>query len=164
MSQSNCSDCPLAARREFIGGITRILSSVMVASHVWPGSAVAVEYLVGRKRGDLVVYPIPGDDGATIDRDAQVIVVRHRQAVFAFARTCPHQNTALRWQGSEMRFKCPKHNSRYEPDGRFIDGRATRGMDRFAIWRDGANIVVDPTQVFKQDEDPRGWESARVDL
>lgn len=166
MKKHDCNDCPLAGRRAFLGEAAQVVTGVFVATGLWPRSAeaFAITYVSGRPSNDTVVYPIPTADGATIDRNAQVILVRYQQRLFAFARTCPHQNTALRWRVNEMRFKCPKHDSRYEADGRFIDGRATRGMDRFAISADGANVVVDTSRVFKQDEDPGGWESARVDL
>jgi Rieske Fe-S protein len=142
------------------------MSGVMLAAGLWPRSAhgFVIGYGSGTAHRELVVYPIPASDGAMIDRDAQLILVRYQESVFAFARTCPHQNTALRWRENEMRFRCPKHDSRYQPDGRFIDGRATRGMDRFAVSREGGNVVVDTSRLFKEDDDPAGWEAARVDL
>src|SRR5438874_1263345 len=39
-------------------------------------------------------YPIPSADGVTIDRKAQVIVVRYQQHLYAFNLACPHENTA----------------------------------------------------------------------
>ena len=58
--------------------------------------------------------------------------MRFQGVVYAFNLSCPHQNTALKWQPDDQRFQCPKHKSRYQPDGTFISGRATRGMDRLA--------------------------------
>jgi nitrite reductase/ring-hydroxylating ferredoxin subunit len=109
-------------------------------------------------------YPIPAADGARIDRDAEVILVRWRGAVYAFALACPHQNTVLRWQPAESRFQCPKHKSKYRPDGSFIEGRATRGMDRYAIRREGGTVVVDLRTLHEQDEDAAGWAAAVVRL
>jgi Rieske Fe-S protein len=77
---------------------------------------------------------------------------------------CPHQNTALRWIEKDHRFQCPRHHSKYEPDGTFISGRATRSMDRYAIRREGANIVVDFSTLHEQDTDPAGWSAALVHL
>jgi nitrite reductase/ring-hydroxylating ferredoxin subunit len=107
-------------------------------------------------------YPIPAADGASIDRSHQVILVRSRSQVFAFALSCPHQNTALKWLPKDGRFQCPKHESRYKPDGTFIDGRATRNMDRFAIRLDAGSVVVDLSKWFQSDRDPHGWASAVV--
>ena len=116
------------------------------------------------RSGDARTYPIPAADGVTIDRDSQVILVRSANTVFAFALSCPHQNTALRWNEHDHRFQCPKHKSKYQPDGTFISGRATRAMDRYAIKRDGANVVIDLATVYEQDKDAAGWGAAAIHL
>ena len=103
-------------------------------------------------------------DGATIDKKEQVILVRFQGVVYAFNLSCPHQNTALKWDAADQRFQCPKHKSKYQPDGTFISGRATRGMDRLAIRRDGETVVVNVDVMFEQDKDPAGWTAARVTL
>jgi Rieske Fe-S protein len=118
--------------------------------------------VAGRK---LLSYPVPATDGADIDRGNEVILVRYRNEVFAFNLSCPHQNTALRWNETDMRFQCPKHHSQYQPDGEFITGRATRNMDRLAIRRDETNnIVVDPDTLYRSDEDAAEWKAAVVKL
>ena len=58
----------------------------------------------------------------------------------------------------------PQQKSRYQPDGTFISGRATRGMDRLAVRRDGAEVVVNVETLFKQDVDLAGWTGAVIDL
>jgi Rieske Fe-S protein len=118
----------------------------------------------GGRRGTGVRYPIPSEDGAQIDRDNQVILVRWEGAVYAFALSCPHQNTALRWRDKDGRFQCPKHKSKYSPDGTFLSGRATRGMDRFAISREGDEVVVDLAVLHEQPDDPAAWDGAVVRL
>ena len=47
-------------------------------------------------------------------------------------------------------------------DGSFIDGRATRAMDRLAIRRDGTALVVDLDTLIQQDEHPAEWTAAFV--
>ena len=117
-----------------------------------------------RVQGTDVTYPIPTADGATIDKEEQVILVRFQGVVYAFNLSCPHQNTALKWIAEDQRFQCPKHKSRYEPDGTFISGRATRGMDRLAIKRNGDVVVVNVDVMFQQDKDLAGWTAAKVTL
>ncbi len=51
-----------------------------------------------------------------------------------------------------------------EPDGTFISGRATRGMDRLAIKRNGDVVVVNVDVMFQQDKDLAGWTAAKVTL
>ncbi|MEP7087689.1 MAG: hypothetical protein ABI884_10315, partial [Gemmatimonadota bacterium] len=59
---------------------------------------------------------------------------------------------------------CPKHHSKYRPDGVFIEGRATRGMDRLAIQRQGPTLLVDLDKMFKEDEDGAAWTAAVISL
>jgi Rieske Fe-S protein len=68
----------------------------------------------------------------------------------------------LKWKAKDSRFQCPKHKSKYEPDGTFISGRATRGMDRFGLRRSGAEIVVDLSKVYQEDKDKAAWDAAAV--
>jgi nitrite reductase/ring-hydroxylating ferredoxin subunit len=107
-------------------------------------------------------YAIPPVDGAQIDKDNDAILVRSQGNVYVFARACPHQNTALRWESKDNEFECPKHHSKYRPDGTFIEGRATRGMDRFAVRRDGANVVADLDKLYQQDHDADAWKTAFI--
>ena len=109
-------------------------------------------------------YAIPAGDGVAIDRDNSIIVARAGNRVFAFSLSCPHQNTALRWSAEDREFQCPKHKSHYRADGGFIEGRATRDMDRMAIRRDGAVIVVDVDLLYQADEHPAEWAAAVVVL
>ncbi len=117
-----------------------------------------------RSRGDEHAYPIPATDSATIDRDNEIIVVRWQSKAYGFNLSCPHQHTALRWDQEDMQFQCPRHHSRYQPDGVFISGRATRGMDRFGVRRDGDTIVVDVAKYYRQDDDPTDWNTAFITL
>jgi len=143
---NSCGDCPLLDRRGFLE-----LAMVAFVGALWSSD-------------EEHAYPIPATDGATIDKANQVILVRFEQKAYAFNLSCPHQRTALHWLQDVGRFQCPKHKSRYQPDGVFVSGRATRNMDRFAVRRDGATIVVDVDKVFKSDVDAAGWAAAVVPL
>ena len=139
--------------------------AVLGALGASPSTAAAqVLELVGPlgAAGDERTYAVPAADGATIDRDNEVILVRWQGFVYAFNLACPHKNTALRWLGPEQRFQCPKHKSKYRPDGSFIEGKATRGMDRFSVRRQGESVVVDLAALHKQSDDPAGWANARL--
>lgn len=107
-------------------------------------------------------YPLPAADGVSIDKKTQVILVRFQGKVIAFNLACPHENTALRWKQANGRFECPKHNSRYTPEGTFIDGRATRNMDRLPIAREGDNVTVDLSKFYKSDAQPKEWAAAVI--
>lgn len=115
----------------------------------------------GQPRGERR-YAIPAADGVSVDEDASLILARHAGSVYALSLACPHKRTAVRWQPGNGRFECPKHKSRYQPDGVFISGKATRSMDRFAIRRDGAFVVADTDRMFREDADTAAWRAAVV--
>lgn len=132
-----------------------------------PAAARALGVTFGRalrSSGEEHTYPIPAEDGATIDRDAELIVVRYQQKAYVFNLSCPHQHTALHWHPEDDQFQCPKHHSRYRPDGVYVSGRATRSMDRFGVRRDAGNIVADIGKFYRQDQNPAEWEAAVVAL
>ena len=153
------------SRREFIRNATLAvagaLAAIGVSRRVAAQLPVSAARLIASNAGTHS-YAIPASDGVQIDRATEVILVRWQGMIYAFNLSCPHQNTALRWNEDEHRFKCPRHNSRYEPDGTFIDGRATRGLDRFNVSLAGNNVVVDVDAMHKQDVDPTGWAAAFV--
>jgi nitrite reductase/ring-hydroxylating ferredoxin subunit len=161
-----CRDC--ADRRDFLRDAAGLALGVLVGLGLSPAraAALAIRHATGRRLpgSDDCVYPIPPSDGATIDKKNQVILVRFREVAYAFALSCPHQNTALRWLEPVGRFQCPKHKSQYQPDGTFITGRATRNMDRMPIRSDGTQLHIDCDHVFESDKDPVGWAAAKVKL
>ena len=91
-----------------------------------------------------------------------MIVVRYQQHLYAFNLACPHENTALKWLPKDGRFQCPKHESRYQPSGQFIDGRATRHMDRLGVRVEADMLVVDVNKFYRSDKDAAGWAAATV--
>jgi Rieske Fe-S protein len=164
----DCASCALpATRRAFLRDSFLAITGALLAVGMSESAAIAapIAAITGRKRADQTVkYPIPSADGVQIDKANQVILVRWQNDVYAFNLSCPHQNTALRWDDADHRFQCPKHHSKYRPDGVFIEGRATRGMDRLAIQRQGADLVVDLDKMFKEDEDGAAWTAAVIPL
>jgi len=166
----SCDTCPLGGaieRRAFFreaaaaaAGVFAALGIVASDARALPVRAVSALTV----RGDERTYPIPTADGAMIDKEESLIVARWQNAVYVFSLACPHQNTALKWEPRDAQFQCPKHHSKYRPDGSFIEGRATRGMDRFAVRRDGEKVVVDLDKLYQQDTDPAEWKAAVISL
>jgi len=109
-------------------------------------------------------FPLPAADSVNIDRGSQTILVRYQNNIFAFALACPHEHAAVKWLPKDHRFQCTKHDSQYQPNGTYTAGRATRNLDRFAVRREDAMIVVDLTHWFESDKDPSGWASAVVQV
>lgn len=161
--------CPLGEALERRAFLRDAMSNALLAfAALGIGSARASAMTIAFARGTGArtdkTYPIPAADGVVIDKGESVIIARFDGRVYAFSLACPHQNTALRWDGSNGRFQCPKHRSRYKPDGVFIDGRATRGMDRFAVKREGDNLSVNLDALYREDENPAQWAAALVFL
>jgi Rieske Fe-S protein len=165
---AGCAACSEADdRRDFLKRAARLVSGALVgmAGSNWPASALTVTLgqPIGASGADLT-YPVPAADGATVDRDNGVIVVRFQGKVFAFNLSCPHENAAVRWKPAVHRFECSRHDSRYEPTGIYTSGRATRNMDRFALKRNGDTIVVDVSRLIQSDAQRAQWEAAAVTL
>jgi Rieske Fe-S protein len=109
-------------------------------------------------------YPVPAGDSVNIDRQAQVVLVRFQNNIYAFSLACPHEHAAIKWLQKDRRFQCSKHDSKYQPNGTYTSGRATRNLDRFAIHKEDPSIVVDLQHWFESDKNPSGWNSAFVQV
>lgn len=159
-SISPCSGC--AGRREFLRAALSGTASIAALTLLGPANAIAA--VAPRVAGGTVRYALPAADGVSIDSANEVILCRSNGEVFAFALSCPHQNTALRAMPKNAGFQCTRHKSKYLPNGTFVSGRATRNMDRLQITREGGQIVVDPDLAFESDVDPAKWAAALVKL
>lgn len=164
-------DCPIGPdRRAFLRQAGLAAAAALVALGSAPRAALAepLRFITAlRAAGTERTYQVPATDGAAIDSANDVVLVRWQGAVYALSLACPHRQVALRWMDgspAEARFQCPKHKSRYQPDGTFIGGRATRDMDRFGIRRAGDGVVVDLGTLHEQPADPAAWAGAVVHL
>jgi nitrite reductase/ring-hydroxylating ferredoxin subunit len=154
-----------ASRRRFLRDTFLSVAGALVAAGMSKSVAFAtpLNFIeASRSSGKVLSYPIPPADGAQIDKVNDVILVRWRGMLYAFNLACPHQNTALKWDDGDHAFQCPKHHSRFQPDGAYIadSGRATRNMDRFAITRDGPGVHVDLDKLYQEDTDAAEWAAA----
>ena len=155
------------SRRHFLGRASCALVAALTASGVSLDAAHPLAVITTEavsQQGTERSYAIPPGDSVSIDEDNDVILVRQANHVYAFSLSCPHENTALRWRQADLRFQCPRHESKYQPDGTFIAGRATRNMDRFAIRRDGPKVAVDLAKLFRSDQQKTEWDAAVITL
>ena len=158
---------PDPSRREFFGHISAAALAALVGVELSASDASAVPLTtISGTQGaaNEHTYPVPAADAVSIDREAEIILVRFHQQALAFNLACPHENTALRWRQEDGRFQCPRHGSKYQPDGTFISGRATRNLDRFAIRRDGDKLIVDVNRLYRSDQQKAEWDAAVVTL
>jgi Rieske Fe-S protein len=154
-------------RREFVARAAGIAAAALGALGLTRVEldAMPVAIVEGEAAGaNERAFPIPPADAVNIDKSAQAIIVRFQNRAYAFALSCPHQNFALKWLPKDGRFQCPKHESKYKPDGTFMEGRATRNMDRFAVRKDSDKLIVNLASWFESDKNPQGWAAAFVQL
>jgi Rieske Fe-S protein len=146
-------------RREFLRGAANVAAVLATVSALTPLQQIAAMEV---RANGTVKYPIPTADSVSIDKDNEVILTRFNGEIYAFVLSCPHQNTALRALPGNKGFQCSRHKSRYKQDGTFIDGKATRNMDRLQITREGNEVVVDPNVAYESDTEPAKWGAALV--
>ncbi len=168
---SPCGGC--SGRREFIvssvGSIVALtsLSMLVPVSEIVALSPSASRATTGVSRDEeaaTVRYTIPSADAVSTDKTHDLMICRSGDSVFAFALSCPHQNTALRALPRAAGFQCPRHKSKYQPNGTFVSGRATRNMDRLPIRRDGDSLEVNVDVAIRSDSEPQKWAAAVVKL
>lgn len=158
---NDCGGCVLGSRREFLGRVSGALAAVAVTEGWAAAMGTGIVETSAEQAGQTTLsYPVPAGDGVSIDKKEQIILVRYQQKLYAFPLACPHENTALRWRQGDLRFQCPRHDSKYKPDGTFMAGRATRNMDRYAVSRNGAAVVVDLTKLYQSDTQAAQWAAA----
>src|SRR5512133_2095786 len=88
----HCGGCTPVSRRGVLGGISAAAVAVMVGVELWPSTAAALPVVEGgfaQGAADERSFPLPASDGVTIDRDAQVILVRFQGYAYASTLACP---------------------------------------------------------------------------
>ncbi len=162
-----CLGCGNVERRQFVqtavGSVAALLGLSLFGSSEGAAQIFATNAPRDGARG-MTSYAVPTADGVNIDTHNDVIIARAADKAYAFALSCPHQNTALRWIAKAQRFQCPKHQSKYAPSGEFIEGRATRNMDRLPIKLEANMLVVDTSREIHSDQDAAKWAAAFVQL
>jgi nitrite reductase/ring-hydroxylating ferredoxin subunit len=163
-SNNPCADScdEPSGRRAFLKeGLMAVAALTALGATASRLEALTRTYAAGDRTGDIIRYPMPTADGATIDAANKVIVARYEGAVHAFALECPHRGTEVEWQGDRGRFYCPKHKSTFRPEGSLIQGKAERGLDRHAVRLENGEVVVD-TSVTIRSTDAEAWGAAKV--
>lgn len=167
---STCDDnaehdeLPCEGRRDFIrAGLMAVGALATLGVTADDLSALEARFFTGTRNGAELRFPLPAADGATIDESNDLIIARVGGVAIAFVLECPHRGTNVQWQGNRSRFFCPKHRSTFQPNGARIAGRADRGLDRYAIRREGDELVVN-TSTKLRSTNAAAWAAAQVTL
>jgi nitrite reductase/ring-hydroxylating ferredoxin subunit len=156
--------CAVQERRDFLRlGLMAV--GALAALGATPDRLAALErrFATGRRVGSDLRFPLPTADGATVDRTNNLILARFNGEAIAFVLECPHRGENVRWQANNNRFFCPKHESTFQPNGARIQGKAERGMDRYAMRREGNELVVTITEKIRS-TNAAAWMAAAVAL
>lgn len=152
-------------RRAFLERAALGVLAALVAGGLAPTVAMAEhvgEVTPLRSAGNARTYAIPAQDGVFIDTANDLALVRSNGRIYAFSISCPHRGAALQWNAGERRFYCPKHKARFTPDGAHASGRATADLDRYALQRSGAQVIVALDQPLEAKSAPAAWAAAVV--
>lgn len=75
-------------------------------------------------------------------RDDGFFVIRREGKLFALSSICPHRGCKVRAQ-PDTSFTCKCHGSNFAPDGKVLNGPATRDLPRLKVATDrGGNLLI----------------------
>ena len=123
-------------------GIAATGSAVLTAQFLSPN--VLLEPSMKFKAGPSETYP-PGS--VTLNKEQKVFIVRAKEGYFyAVSAVCTHLGCIANWKPEEGIIACPCHGSKFDKEGRVIEGPAPRSLPRFSMTLDesaAGGLVVD---------------------
>lgn len=134
-------------RREFLiyswaGALALVgaVSGYATFAFMWP------RFRVGEFGGKFNVpstnFSPEGDPGANPDGKFWMVTTDEGQQK-AIYMVCTHLGCLYKWVGSNNRFECPCHGSKFSRDGFYIEGPAPRSLDSFKVEVQGETVIVD---------------------
>jgi cytochrome b6-f complex iron-sulfur subunit len=146
---------PTVSRRDFLNEIT--MGALGIAG--LGGAALTYQYFSPNvlfepattfRAGNPDLYPV---NSVTILQDQQVYIVRTPAGFFAVSAVCTHLGCITQWKPEANIIACPCHGSKFQPDGKKIEGPAPRPLPHYSIslTADG-DLLVDKLQTIKPDQ------------
>lgn len=143
------------SRREFLNEIT--LGALGVAGLA--GAALTYQFFspdvlfepsTTFRAGNPDLYPV---NSVTFLQDQQVYIVRTAAGFYAVAAVCTHLGCITQWKPEANLIACPCHGSKFQPNGKKIEGPAARPQPHYAInlTADG-ELQVDKLQIINADQ------------
>jgi cytochrome b6-f complex iron-sulfur subunit len=143
------------SRRDFLNEIT--MGALGVAG--FGGTAVIYQYFSPNvlfepattfRAGNPDLFPI---DSVSFLQDQQVYIVRTSSGFYAVSAVCTHLGCVTQWKPDVNRIACPCHGSKFQRDGKKIEGPAPRPLPHYSITltADG-ELLVDKLQVVKSEQ------------
>ncbi len=102
------------------------------------------------RAGNPDLYPV---NSVTILQDQQVYIVRTSGGFYAVSAVCTHLGCVTQWKPETNMIACPCHGSKFNPEGKKIEGPAPRPLPHYSITLtvDG-ELQVDKLQTIKADQ------------
>lgn len=149
------ADKPLVSRRDFLNEVT--LGALGVAglgagalTYQYFSPNVLFEPSTTFRAGNPDLYPV---NSVTFLQDQQVYIVRIPTGFYAVSAVCTHLGCVTQWKPEANMIACPCHGSKFQPDGKKIEGPAPRPLPHYSInlTADG-ELQVDKLQIIKADQ------------
>lgn len=145
----------VVSRRDFLNEIT--VGALGIAG--LGGTAVVYQYFSPNvlfepsttfRAGNPDLFPV---NSVTFLQDQQVYIVRTPTGFYAVSAVCTHLGCVTQWKPDANRIACPCHGSKFQPDGKKIEGPAPRPLPHYSITltADG-ELLVDKLQTIKSDQ------------
>ncbi|WP_408008002.1 (2Fe-2S)-binding protein [Pseudalkalibacillus sp. A8] len=96
---------------------------------------VAKEFVKGKlDRRDKKMEDLQSDEGAVVNFDGKRAGGFKDSAGKASLvdTTCTHMGCELNWNNGERSWDCPCHGSRFDPDGKVLEGPATKPLKKLS--------------------------------
>lgn len=130
--------------------------------YIW-GASIAL--LLGEAAAGLVWFALPrfkeGEFGGTFNIAGETVPPADRaplsipagrfwlsnvegRGLYVLYGVCTHLGCLPKWVETNNRFECPCHGSKYEKDGKWIEGPAPRSLDKFKAtitFDDGSTVT-----------------------
>ncbi|MBI4547155.1 MAG: Rieske (2Fe-2S) protein [Ignavibacteriae bacterium] len=146
-SKKEKKETELLSRRYFLEilgsgaiGIATVGSVVLTAQFLSPN--VLLEPSLKFKAGLPENYP-PGS--VTLNKEQKVFIMRAKEGYFyALSAICTHLGCIANWKSEDGIIACPCHGSKFDKDGKVVDGPAPKPLPRFSMMLDEqGQLVVD---------------------
>lgn len=143
------------SRRDFLNEITAGALGVVGLG----GAALTYQYFSPNvlfepattfRAGNPDLYPV---NSVTFLQGQQVYIVRTPEGFFAVSAVCTHLGCVTQWKPEANMIACPCHGSKFQPNGKKIEGPAPRPLPHYAITltADG-ELQVNKLQQIKPDQ------------
>jgi cytochrome b6-f complex iron-sulfur subunit len=86
-------------------------------------------------------YPL---DSVTLDVNAGIYIIHSQEGYFSLSAVCTHLGCLTAWNPELNIIACPCHGSKFERDGKKIEGPAPKPLPWKLVWlNDDGDLLVD---------------------